>query len=311
MSMEDLIAEEDVVVTDHPRRLRQAHQDRPVPLAAARRQGRARRAAARGRRRRALLRHDDARLDPVLHQHGPGLPREGVRAARGRARRARSARREPAGVPAGRADRPGARPARLRASRRTWCWRPGTGWSRRRGSTEYDSQPQPAASSPSTCARATSSSRARLVRRRRRPAAGEPQGPVGPVHAPTTTPLRPMGRATSGVIGMRFRAGDELLAMDVVRDGARPAHRHRRRLRQAHAPGRVDAQGPRRPGRHRDAASSRTGASLVGAVVVSEGDEVHGDHGRRRRDPDPDHRGLVAIHVAGHDGCALDEPRRG
>ncbi|GDX32482.1 DNA gyrase subunit A [Actinomycetes bacterium] len=29
--------------------------------------------------------------------------------------------------------------------------------------------------------------------------------------------LRPMGRATSGVIGMRFRAGDALLAMDVVR----------------------------------------------------------------------------------------------
>ncbi len=32
--------------------------------------------------------------------------------------------------------------------------------------------------------------------------------------------LRPMGRSTSGVIGMRFRAGDELLAMDVIRDGA-------------------------------------------------------------------------------------------
>jgi DNA gyrase subunit A len=28
--------------------------------------------------------------------------------------------------------------------------------------------------------------------------------------------LRPMGRATSGVIGMRFRGDDELLAMDVV-----------------------------------------------------------------------------------------------
>ena len=28
--------------------------------------------------------------------------------------------------------------------------------------------------------------------------------------------LRPMGRATSGVIGMRFSEGDELLAMDVV-----------------------------------------------------------------------------------------------
>jgi DNA gyrase subunit A len=30
--------------------------------------------------------------------------------------------------------------------------------------------------------------------------------------------LRPMGRATSGVLGMRFNAGDELLAMEVVRD---------------------------------------------------------------------------------------------
>jgi DNA gyrase subunit A len=32
--------------------------------------------------------------------------------------------------------------------------------------------------------------------------------------------LRPMGRATSGVIGMRFAPGDELLGMHVVRDGA-------------------------------------------------------------------------------------------
>jgi DNA gyrase subunit A len=32
--------------------------------------------------------------------------------------------------------------------------------------------------------------------------------------------LRPMGRATTGVIGMRFRRDDSLLAMDVVRDGA-------------------------------------------------------------------------------------------
>jgi DNA gyrase subunit A len=32
--------------------------------------------------------------------------------------------------------------------------------------------------------------------------------------------LRPMGRATSGVIGMRFRAGDQLLAMDTVTPGA-------------------------------------------------------------------------------------------
>jgi DNA gyrase subunit A len=31
--------------------------------------------------------------------------------------------------------------------------------------------------------------------------------------------LRPMGRATSGVLGMRFNAGDELLSMDVAREG--------------------------------------------------------------------------------------------
>ncbi|MBV1852243.1 DNA gyrase subunit A [Catellatospora tritici] len=35
----------------------------------------------------------------------------------------------------------------------------------------------------------------------------------------TDEALRPMGRATSGVIGMRFGEGDELLAMEVVRDG--------------------------------------------------------------------------------------------
>jgi DNA gyrase subunit A len=36
----------------------------------------------------------------------------------------------------------------------------------------------------------------------------------------TDEALRPMGRATSGVIGMRFGTGDELLGMYVVRDGA-------------------------------------------------------------------------------------------
>jgi len=35
----------------------------------------------------------------------------------------------------------------------------------------------------------------------------------------TDEALRPMGRATSGVIGMRFTDGDELLAMEIVREG--------------------------------------------------------------------------------------------
>ena len=34
----------------------------------------------------------------------------------------------------------------------------------------------------------------------------------------TDEALRPMGRSTSGVIGMKFRKGDELLSMDVVHD---------------------------------------------------------------------------------------------
>ncbi|WP_434922456.1 DNA gyrase subunit A [Glutamicibacter sp. PAEs-4] len=36
----------------------------------------------------------------------------------------------------------------------------------------------------------------------------------------TDTALRPMGRATSGVTGMKFRDGDQLLAADVVREGS-------------------------------------------------------------------------------------------
>ena len=91
----------------HPDRLRQAHQDRPVPGAAARRQGRAGRGAQAGRHRGALLRLLHPRLDPVLHEQGPGLPGQGLRAARGEPQRPRPARGQPAGLPAGREDRPG------------------------------------------------------------------------------------------------------------------------------------------------------------------------------------------------------------
>ena len=50
----------------------------------------------------------------------------------------------------------------------------------------------------------------------------------------TDEALRPMGRATSGVTGMRFRGDDELLAMEVARPDGTRLHGHRRRLRQAH-----------------------------------------------------------------------------
>ncbi|MGN6244470.1 MAG: intein-containing DNA gyrase subunit A [Motilibacteraceae bacterium] len=89
----------------------------------------------------------------------------------------------------------------------------------------------------------------------------------------TDEALRPMGRATSGVTGMKFRDGDELLAMDVVRpdsylftvtDGG---YAKRTSVDEYRVQGRgglgitamklVDDRG-----------------SLVGALVVGEGDEV-------------------------------------
>jgi DNA gyrase subunit A len=86
--------------------------------------------------------------------------------------------------------------------------------------------------------------------------------------------LRPMGRATSGVIGMRFRAGDELLAMDVIRDPGAGlltvtdgGYAKRTRL---------DAWTPKGRGGLGVIAMRivEDRGSLVGAVVVSEGDEV-------------------------------------
>ena len=108
-----------------------------------------------------------------------------------------------------------------------------------------------------------------------------------------------MGRATSGVIGMRFRAGDELLAMDVVRDGGSAlltvtdgGFAKRTRL---------DGWTPKGRGGLGVIAMRivEDRGSLVGAVVVERGRRGHGDHGRRRRHPDPDHRGLAAIHERG------------
>jgi DNA gyrase subunit A len=85
--------------------------------------------------------------------------------------------------------------------------------------------------------------------------------------------LRPMGRATSGVIGMRFRSGDELLALNVVRPGADlvtftdGGFWKRTSLEEWTPKGRggLGVVAMKLP-EHR--------GSLVGALVVDEGDEV-------------------------------------
>ena len=65
----------------------------------------------------------------------------------------------------------------------------------------------------------------------------------------TDEALRPMGRATSGVQGMRFNADDRLLSLNVVREGTLPAGRHLRWLRQTHRDRGVPGARPRRQGR--------------------------------------------------------------
>jgi DNA gyrase subunit A len=87
--------------------------------------------------------------------------------------------------------------------------------------------------------------------------------------------LRPMGRATSGVFGMRFNAGDELLAMEVVQDenaeilvATEGGYAKRTRV------GEYPVQG--RGGKGvLTARIVSTRGSLVGAVVVAPQDEVY------------------------------------
>ena len=165
---------------DHPDRLRQAHQDRPVPGAEARRQGRAGRHAEAGRHRRALLRVLHARLDAVLHHQGPGVPAQGLRAARGQPQRPRPARGQPAGLPARRAHRPGH--ADLRLPGRAL---PGAGHPDRPGEeVAADRLRLPALwwADRDQPARGRRAGRRGALLGRRRPAAGVGRGAVDPVH---------------------------------------------------------------------------------------------------------------------------------
>ena len=134
------------------------------------------------RRRRALLRHDDAPLAAVLHHQGPRLPRQGLRAARGRPRRQGPARRQPARPAAGRGDRRRSSTSATTASATYLVLatreRPGQEDARSPSTTRTGR----AASSRSTCAKTTNWSSRAARRRGRRPAPRLPQGHVAPVH---------------------------------------------------------------------------------------------------------------------------------
>jgi DNA gyrase subunit A len=85
--------------------------------------------------------------------------------------------------------------------------------------------------------------------------------------------LRPMGRATSGVIGMKFRAGDELLSMSVVRPETCVFTATANGFAKRTSVDRYPVHG--RGGLGVIAAKIvEDRGNLVGAVIVKEGDEV-------------------------------------
>ncbi len=120
--------------------------------------------------------------------------------------------------------------------------------------------------------------------------------------------LRPMGRATSGVLGMRFNDGDRLLSLAVVQSGEVRACRHgeagtpsaRRsrttRCRDAEGKGVLTLQYDRRRG------------TLVGALIVGHRRRAVRDHLDGRGDPHVGPRGAQGR--SADEGGPPDEPRR-
>jgi DNA gyrase subunit A len=90
--------------------------------------------------------------------------------------------------------------------------------------------------------------------------------------------LRPMGRATSGVTGMKFRAGDELLSMSVIRAGSEEDTQFVFTVTDAGYAKRSRVSEYRQQGRGglgiKAVKLNDERGSLVGAIIVVDGDQV-------------------------------------
>ncbi len=90
--------------------------------------------------------------------------------------------------------------------------------------------------------------------------------------------LRPMGRATSGVTGMRFRSGDELLSMSVIRRGESESTRYVFTVTDGGFAKRTQVSEYREQGRGglgiKAMKLNEDRGSLVGGLVVTDNDEV-------------------------------------
>ncbi len=257
------------------RRLREADEDRGLPLAEARRQGRAGHEAEAGRHRRPLLRLHHPPLAALLHQQGPGLPGQGVRAAGRRPGRPRPARGQPPRLPAGRADRPDPGDPRLRGRAVPGArhqGRPGEedrAQGLRLAPLRRRHRHQPARAGQRRGRRAD---RRRAGLRRGRPAAHQQEGAVDPLHRHGRR-AAPDGTRHFGCQGHEFPRGRR-----TALDECRPAryvrlHRDRRRVREAHPVDEYRVQG--RGGLGIKAAKIvEDRGSLVGALVVEETDEI-------------------------------------
>jgi DNA gyrase subunit A len=90
--------------------------------------------------------------------------------------------------------------------------------------------------------------------------------------------LRPMGRATSGVTGMKFRPGDELLSMSVIRAGVEADERYVFTVTDGGFAKRTHVFEYRQQGRGglgiKAMKLNEDRGSLVGGLVVTDNDEV-------------------------------------
>ncbi|GAB2592961.1 DNA gyrase subunit A [Microlunatus antarcticus] len=90
--------------------------------------------------------------------------------------------------------------------------------------------------------------------------------------------LRPMGRATSGVTGMKFRSGDELLSMSIIRTGESEDDRYVFTVTDGGFAKRTAVSEYRQQGRGgfgiKAMKLAEDRGQLVGGVVVTEADEV-------------------------------------
>ena len=90
--------------------------------------------------------------------------------------------------------------------------------------------------------------------------------------------LRPMGRATSGVTGMKFRPGDELLSMSVIRAGSEEDAQYVFTVTDAGYAKRTEVSQYRQQGRGglgiKAVKLNDERGSLVGAIIVVDSDQV-------------------------------------